>query len=41
MRQYLSNILKFDTQIDDIKGKIDHCLDSFENVHQQFIIMPT
>ena len=34
MRKYLSNILKFDTQSDDTKKKIDNWLDSFEKFHQ-------
>ena len=42
MRQYLSNILKCDTQSDDTKKKkIDNWLDSFEKFHQQYIIIPT
>ena len=41
MWQYLSNILKCDTQSDDMKDKIDHYLASFETFHQQCNIMPT
>ena len=41
MRQYLSNILKYDTQSDDTKEEIDRWLDYFEKFHQQYIIMPT
>ena len=41
MRQYLSNILKYDTQRDDMKEKLDHWSDSFEFSHQQYIIMAT
>ena len=41
MRQYLSNILKCDTQSDDTKKKIGNWLDSFEIFHQQYIIIPT
>ena len=41
IRQYLSNILKCDTQSDDMKRKIDHWLDSFENFQQQYFIIST
>ena len=41
MRQYLSNILKYDTQSDDTKEEIDRWLDYFEKFHQQYIIIPT
>ena len=41
MRQYLSNILKCDTLSDDMKVKIDHWLDYFQNYYEKYIIMPT
>ena len=41
MRQYLTNILKYDTSSDDMKENMDHWLDSFENFHKEYIIMPT
>ena len=40
MRQYFTNILKYDISSDDMKKKIDHWLDSFETFHQEYIIMP-
>ena len=41
MRQHLTNILIWGTHSDVVKGKIDHWLDSFEDFHQEYIIMPT
>ena len=41
MRQYLYNILKRDTQSNDIRVKKDHWLDSFEIFHKQYIIIRT
>ena len=41
MRQYLSNILKWDTHSDYTKEKIYHWLDYFEKFHKQYIIMAT
>ena len=31
MRQYYTNIFKYDTSSDDMKENIDHCLDAFES----------
>ena len=38
IRQYLPNILKCDTSSDDMKEKIDHWLDSFENCHNGILL---
>ena len=40
MRQYLTNILKYDTSSDDMKEKIYHWLYSCEIFHKKYIIMP-
>ena len=41
MIQYLNNILKGYTSIDDLKDRIYHWLDSFVKFHKIYIIMPT
>ena len=41
MRQYLTNIIKWDTSSDDMKEKIDHWLDFFNFFHKKYIITPT
>ena len=41
MRQYFSNVLKWGTQSDDMKGEIYYWLYSFEKFHQRCIIIPT
>ena len=38
MRQYLTNIIKYDTTSDYTKEKIDHLLDSFVKFHKKYII---
>ena len=40
MKLYLTNILKRDTSSDDMNEKVDHWLDSFENFHNKYIILP-
>ena len=41
MKIYLTHILKSDTSIGDMNEKVDHWLDSFENFHKKYIIMPS
>ena len=41
MRQYLTNILKYENSNEDMKENIDHWLGCFENFHKKYIIMPT
>ena len=41
MKQYSTHILKSDTSSRDMNKKVDHWLDSFENFHKKYIIMPS
>ena len=40
MKPYLTNILNSNTSSGDMNEKIDHWLDSLENFHKKYIIMP-
>ena len=41
MEHYLTHILRSDTSSGDMTEKVDHWLDSFENFHTKYIIMPS
>ena len=41
MKHYFTHILKSNTSIGDMNGKLDHWLDSFEIFHKKYIIMPS
>ena len=41
MKHYLTHILKSNTSSGDMNEKVYHWLDSFENPHKKYIIMPS
>ena len=41
MKHYFTHTLKSDTSSGDINKKVDHWLNSFENFHKKYIIMPS
>ena len=40
-KQHLTHILNIDTSSNDMNEKVDRCLDSFENFHKKYIIIPS
>ena len=41
IKDYWTHIFKNDTSSGDMDEKVDHWLDSFENFHNKYIIMPS
>ena len=41
MEQYFTHILKSDSSSGDMNEKVDHWLDSFEQFHKKYIILPS
>ena len=41
VKDYWSRVLKNDTTIYEMDELVDHCLDSFEEFHKQYTIMPS
>ena len=41
IKDYWIHVLKNDTSSGDLDEKVDHWLDSFENFHKKYIIMPS
>ena len=41
VKDYWACVLKNDTKIYEMDELVEHCLVSFENVHKQYIIMPS